>query len=379
MSVPYEGDSTVSNVPGLKGTNTAGGDAVAGQASGGGRGVVGISDTQAGVAGTSTDWNGVYGHSINQAAVAGISENFVGVWGESHSKGQPGVLGLSTDWNGVYGKSTNQAAVVGVSENFVGVWGESHSKGQAGVLGLSTDWNGVYGHSINQAAVAGISENFVGVWGESHSKGQAGVLGLSTDWQGVYGKSTNQVGVVGESVAFDGVWGMSHSPAHAGVSGHNDKGGLAGYFEGNVTVTGDISLPGADCAEQFDIAVAETIEPGNVVVIDREGALRRSQDAYDKKVAGVISGAGEYRPGLVLDRQESKENRVPVALVGKVYCKVDAQYSPIDVGDLLTSSPTPGHAMKAIDPVRAFGSVIGKALRPLAEGQGLIPVLVALQ
>jgi hypothetical protein len=70
---------------------------------------------------------------------------------------------------------------------------------------------------------------------------------------------------------------------------------------------------------------------------------------------------------------------MPVALVGKVYCKVDAQYGPIEVGDLLTTSCTPGHAMKASDPLKAFGSVIGKALRPLEEGQGLIPILIALQ
>ena len=56
---------------------------------------------------------------------------------------------------------------------------------------------------------------------------------------------------------------------------------------------------------------------------------------------------------------------MPVALVGKVYCKVDASYSPIEVGDLLTTSLTPGHAMKANDHVKAFGAVIGKALRRL--------------
>ena len=70
---------------------------------------------------------------------------------------------------------------------------------------------------------------------------------------------------------------------------------------------------------------------------------------------------------------------MPVALMGKVYCKVDAGYSPIDVGDLLTTSPTPGHAMKADDHDKAFGAVIGKALRRLEAGQGLIPILVALQ
>jgi hypothetical protein len=49
------------------------------------------------------------------------------------------------------------------------------------------------------------------------------------------------------------------------------------------------------------------------------------------------------------------------------------------VGDLLTTSPTPGHAMKATDPLRAFGAVLGKALLPLRSGQGLIPVLIAMQ
>jgi hypothetical protein len=93
----------------------------------------------------------------------------------------------------------------------------------------------------------------------------------------------------------------------------------------------------------------------------------------------VLSGAGGCRPGIVLGKQPSQDKRLPLALTGKVYCKVDAQYAPIGVGDLLTTSPTSGHAMKAEDPLKAFGAVIGKALRPLTEGQGLIPILIALQ
>ncbi|MGE5444409.1 MAG: hypothetical protein ACM3SR_07380 [Ignavibacteriales bacterium] len=115
------------------------------------------------------------------------------------------------------------------------------------------------------------------------------------------------------------------------------------------------------------------------MVIDQEGALRQSEKAYDKRVAGVISDAGDYKPGIILGKRQSENNRMPIALVGKVYCKVDARYSPIEVGDLLTTSHTPGHAMKADDPLKAFGSVIGKALRSLADGQGLIPILIALQ
>jgi hypothetical protein len=191
---------------------------------------------------------------------------------------------------------------------------------------------------------------------------------------------------VGDSQQFDGVFGVSHLPNRAGISGHNlnpdgsvNKAGLAGFFDGSVSVTGDIYLPGAgDCAEDFDIGDAERIEPGTVVVIDRGGALRRSEEAYDKKVAGVISGADGCRAGIILDRRQCQDRRAPVALVGKVYCKVDARYSPIEVGDLLTSSPTPGFAMKADDPLRAFGAVNGKALCPIASGQGLIPILVTL-
>jgi len=81
----------------------------------------------------------------------------------------------------------------------------------------------------------------------------------------------------------------------------------------------------------------------------------------------------------VLGRQQADALRQPIALLGKVYCQADAQYAAIEVGDLLTTSPTSGHAMKAIDPAKAFGTVIGKALGPLSDGKGLIPLLVALQ
>jgi hypothetical protein len=107
--------------------------------------------------------------------------------------------------------------------------------------------------------------------------------------------------------------------------------------------------------------------------------LHISEQAYDKRVAGVVSGAGDLRPGIILGRQQSPAKRRPIALLGKVCCKVDAQYAAIEVGDLLTSSPTPGHAMKAVDPQKAFGAAIGKALRPLEKGMGLIPILIALQ
>jgi hypothetical protein len=142
---------------------------------------------------------------------------------------------------------------------------------------------------------------------------------------------------------------------------------------------GDISLRNSDCAEEFEISGSTAIEPGTVMVIDNDGKLQSSQKDYDSKVAGVISGAGDYQPGIVLGKGASRSSSATLALMGKVYCKVDAQYSQIDIGDMLTTSRTPGHAMRALDPMRAFGSVIGKSLGKIKEGRGLVPILVALQ
>ncbi|MCU1453215.1 MAG: hypothetical protein JWN46_1361, partial [Acidimicrobiales bacterium] len=72
-------------------------------------------------------------------------------------------------------------------------------------------------------------------------------------------------------------------------------------------------------------------------------------------------------------------SRVPVALMGKVFCKVDASYGPVRVGDLLVTSPTQGHAMVGRDHQRRSGAMIGKAMANLDEGQALVPILVALQ
>ncbi|MDQ6762789.1 MAG: hypothetical protein M3015_09210, partial [Bacteroidota bacterium] len=169
----------------------------------------------------------------------------------------------------------------------------------------------------------------------------------------------------------------------AAIYAKKEGGGNAGFFDGNIYVAGtiiakvDIQLENADFAEEF--AVTEGTEAGEVMVLQEDGTLTQSAKAYDKKVVGVISGAGKYRPGIILDKKNNTENRKPVAMMGKVYCKVDADISSIETGDMLTSSDIPGYAMKAVDPFKAFGAVIGKALGCLHEGKGLIPILVVLQ
>lgn len=202
---------------------------------------------------------------------------------------------------------------------------------------------GVEGQSTENHAIVGTSKGT-----------GAGVFGIAEKGNGVEGHSTNQIGVFG-------------------------KGGrLAGKFEGDVEVTGDIRLANADCAEDFTVHGAQDVEPGTVMVLENGGTVRPSDQAFDTRVAGVVSGAGTYKPALVLDRRADSAHRQPIALMGKVFCKVDATFGAIGVGDLLTSSPTPGHAMRAADASRSFGAVLGKALHPLASGQGLIPILVTL-
>ena len=155
--------------------------------------------------------------------------------------------------------------------------------------------------------------------------------------------------------------------------------------DGNDTIriqgdAGDIELAGGDCAELFAVDAPGELEPGTVMVIAEDG-LRPSSRPYDKRVAGVLSGVGSARPGILLGRGRHTATRSkvsPLALAGKVFCKLDAGPAMIEVGDLLTTSHTPGHAMKASNPGDCFGAILGKALRPLASGTAVLPVLVAL-
>lgn len=288
---------------------------------------------------------------------------------------------------------TGVAAVVGVSDvadaasagyggwfesaQGEGVRGVSKNAAHAGVVGVNTGGGAaVYGTS-SAAGIHGVSTGFNGVLGETTADGHSGVAGVADrgNSNGVYGRSKFQTGVWGHSVNATGV--VAISDTQTGILARGGQ--LAGRFEGDVEVTGDIRLINADCAEDFDIAGVDIVPPGTVMVFDEKGALKPGDRAYDKRVAGVISGAGGYKPGIVLDRQETQGNRSPVALLGKVFCNVDASYGKVSVGDPLTTSPTAGHAMKADDPLKAFGAVLGKALQALDDGCGLIPVLVSLQ
>ncbi len=250
--------------------------------------------------------------------------------------------------------------------------------GGAGVYGLSPIGTGVVGETIAPGGIGvqgifppGVPGGGIGVQGTSYGlgveiPGGTGVQGVGNI--GVHGVGDPTVGLFEGIVTVRGNLNVSGDTLLANVT-----------VKGNVAVSGDVLLTNGDCAVDFDVTNADLVEPGAVMVLGDDGMLEPSQIAYDKRAVGVISGAGNYKPGIVLDKQTHQPNRKPIALLGKVYCKVDAQYGAIEMGDLLATSATPGHAMKATDKVRAFGAVIGKALRPLSAGQGLIPMLIALQ
>jgi hypothetical protein len=283
----------------------------------------------------------------------------------------------------------NEAAILGDSQVGPGIHGTS-SKGQAGYF-HSDNQEGVFGESNSPgtAAVAGIQLNpggsGAGVYGEHKGAGPAVVGDNNATGPGAifHSKTVEAVIVQSESSGTAAIAAYQRNPSSTGPAihaEHADGAKTAGFFKGNVIVTGDISFPGADCAEDFTIKEDVLAEPGTVMALDENGELVPCGAAYERRVAGVIAGAGSHRPGIIMDKQvTSLLRRQPIALVGKVFCKVDAGFGSIEVGDLLTSSTTQGHAMKAVDVKRAFGSVIGKAMAAQKEGRGLIPILISLQ
>jgi hypothetical protein len=270
--------------------------------------------------------------------------------------------------------------------------------GGFGVKGIATGGDGVVGttRGIHKVAIRGIHTGHISAiairgelgQGTAAVQGQVGggtaVGGDEVIGSGVWGDSGLGPGISGTSSAAEGVLGEGTIGVH-GIA--RNGGTLAGLFNGDVEVTGDLILTGADVAEQFDVAdvAGDTtdIGPGSVVVLDDTGALMACVTPYDTRVAGVISGAGDREPALVLDRRTSLGSdsalRESVALVGKAWTRADATCQPIRVGDLLTTSSTAGHAMAAINREAAFGAVLGKALSPLASGTGWVLVLVGLR
>ena len=145
---------------------------------------------------------------------------------------------------------------------------------------------------------------------------------------------------------------------------------------------------GADLAERFSVSHSDhgdavDVEPGMAVSIDPTGnrKFKLSDKPYDRKRVGIISGGNGVKPGLVLQDEGNPAvaGDQPIALTGQVWCRADSSFGSISPGDLLTTSGTPGHAMKVIDFDKARFAVLGQALTGLEEGCGWVQVLVGKQ
>jgi hypothetical protein len=185
-------------------------------------------------------------------------------------------------------------------------------------------------------------------------------------------------GIASRRTAGDGQYGLDFYTAFARRMSIAQNGDA--WFVGNASVASLTIRGGADLAEPFAVS-GTNICPGAVVVIDdrNPGQLKLSSVAYDHKVAGIVSGAGGVNPGISMIQEGTLEAGHNVALSGRVYVLVDADRGAVEPGDLLTTSDTPGHAMKASNPQQASGAILGKAMTPLLRGRGLVLILVSLQ
>ncbi len=328
---------------------------------------------------------GVQGKALQSPTGFGVEGDgaWVGVYGEG---GPYGVSGKGTNY-GVYGTSTTGKGVYGISSYDIGVYASSfHSTALYATSGEA--W-GVYGTS----SAAG----FAGVFGQTSVAASSGVLGRNettdANSQAVFGYSSqNALGVLGISERNDAVVGRSNGDAKSGVVGiATQPSGWGGYFfntapggaslrvDGIAQVRTLQILGGADLAERFECVPAA--EPGTVMAIDAAapGRLEVCREAYCARVAGVVSGANALGAGVTLGDQPDPARTVPLALSGRVWVKCDASAAPIRAGDLLTTSPRAGHAMRALDRDRAGGAILGKAMSTLEAGTGLVLVLVSLQ
>lgn len=316
----------------------------------------------------------------------------------------PGRFGTAPDEDGAYGNTTSSAKVgvfgnneataapQGGGAGGAGVFGLTVSAGAAGVFGANngTKGVGVQGNGPD-AGVSGFSDDGVGVRAHSSRSTAVEAFTHNADQNAVYGMNTHTATVspnLGRP-AGAGVWGHTKAEGGAGVVGSVEPGltqaagitgigPVAGRFFGDVEVTGDIKLLGADVAERFEIAAAGTASPGTLMIIGDDGRLEVSASPYDARAIGVVAGAGTCRPGLILNTQGDELGTCPIALAGKVFCRVVDENGPIKPGDLLTSSSRPGYAMKASDATRLRGAIVGKALAKHPAGDGLIPMLVAI-
>jgi hypothetical protein len=298
------------------------------------------------------------------------------------------------------GSSTAINALYNGSGNGIGVYAYSASTSGFPIFGQSV--NGGYGSKFvangsSGWAVYGVSDTgFAGRFEGKVSITGATTIGSTLDVANPVTSTGGQAGFVAKNRNDQSKQWVTYARNGGGIDQLAFYSSTAGFDVASLSPNGDMYLVGAlsttvltirggaDVAEPFPMSKtneSEDLEPGSVVVIDAEhpGKLKLSTEAYDTRVAGIISGAGGVKPGLRLHQEGVMEGDEHVALSGRVYVKANTDHGPIRPGDLLTTSEKPGHASKVMDHTKSQGAILGKAMSSLDEGTGLVLVLVTLQ
>jgi hypothetical protein len=374
---------TTAGQPALKATNESGSVAQLGTTAEGvygentssvsGHHIYGVHGYSSGNFGTNY---GVYG-----ASASAIGGSAYGVYGKNQDSENYGYLG--GDNHGVYGWTDGDESEAGRFE--------ATGLLAMGVSGIATGTEGigVYGSGRVGARFLGTEPDGAGIVASGGATGLAAVFtgkpGATTDTtvriNAPIAAETDAIlefSEAGEAkyrIAFDTQW-----PQHVrGLKFFMGETKVLHLDAHGYTKVRVLEIQGADLAEKFP--VSEQAKPGMVMEIDpyNPGELRLARGAYNRRVAGVVSGANGLSVGAVLGNMEGMEEAPPIALSGRVWVHCDAASGAIEPGDLLTTSETPGHAMKVTDHAKAQGAIIGKAMTALSEGKGLILVLVSLQ
>jgi len=296
-------------------------------------------------------------------------------WMRITSAGNVGI-GTTTPTANLDVNGTGNFTANGIGSPTIKATNSSSGIGAEGIGGL-----GVRGDALSISSGTGVfgsalGQNGVGVMGQAGIDTNNGiaVFGSAGNAGSVAGQFSNESGgniLIGTGAGVAKVFRVD-STGKVFANG--------GFSCPNPTPSACLSTGSADFAEAIEsVGKKDGYEPGDVLVIDAKGRRRvaLASDLYSTRVAGIYSTRPAVLGGAA--DEETLKDRLPLAMVGIVPCKVSVDNGPITPGDLLVTSSTPGHAMKGTDRNRMLGAVVGKALEPLKEGSGVIQVLVTLQ
>ena len=338
--------------------------------------------------------NAFFGRSAGFQNTTGFDNSFFGTQaGRDNSTGAnnsffgraAGIGNSAGVDNSYFGAFTGQAVSTGGANSFFGVSAGFNNMGGA---------NSFFGRSAGFQNTTGADNSFFGTQaGRDNSTGAsnsffgraAGIANWTGTGNTIIGANAN-VGANNLTNATAIGANTTVSQSNSLILGNNANVGIgtsAPTAKLHVFGTGKMNVleltGGLDLAEHFEIA--DGGKPGLVVAIDPQntGRLSIARGAYNRRVAGIISGANNLSAGLTLSGDKQSKKSMPIALSGRVWVYCDATSHAIRPGDLLTTSNTAGHAMKVISYTRAQGAVIGKAMTGLKSARGLVLVLVTLQ